>query len=244
MSNSRNWPMIGAHGMTFGVGGYHKHTWTDWSLLPVSIPTFAPAVPALSLETVPGASGAIDYTEALTGAVPFQNRQGSFEFIVLPDQAYETAKSEIAQFLAGKTLNCILDDDPNYFYSGRFWVNDAASNRGYGTIVISYEVDPYKYSVATVNLSNVWSYNLNALKYHVIELDTSESLTLINPSATGVKMKVTTTAGISISKGGTTESCPEGTKTTTMALSSGSNSLTITGATAYVRIEVLLDKSL
>jgi len=27
-------------------------------------------------------------------------------------------------------------------------------------------------------------------------------------------------------------------------LSSGSNSLTITGATAYVRIEVLLDKSL
>ena len=212
-------------------------------MLPTVIPTFAPAQPVLNIQTVPGVSGVIDYTEALTGFVPFQNRQGTFEFIVLPDMAYETAKSTISDYLAGRGLNCILDDDPSYFYSGRFWVNEAASNRGYGTIAISYDVDPYKYNVASSEVANLWAENLPDLKYKVLALNGSETLRILNPGVASVKLRVTTNATITLEKGAAVETINTGTKDTTTQLPSGITEVTFTG-TASVRVEVLLGKSL
>lgn len=56
------------------IGG--KHTFRDWSLVPTEIPSFAPAMPDMRYQDVPGASGSLDSTDALTGSVAYQNREG------------------------------------------------------------------------------------------------------------------------------------------------------------------------
>ena len=238
--NNRNWPNINKHGMT--IGG--KHTFTDWSLLPMEIPVFSQAQPALSFENVPGASGSLDYTEVLSGSIPYKNREGSFEFIVLPGQDYETAKSAVVNFLAGQRLNCVLDDDPYFFYSGRFWVNEAQSNRGYGTIVISYIADPYKYA-NNLTGSESWLWDQDNIVYiGGITVSTSVTKHLINPSGSSVTPKFICSAAMTVTKGGSTYNLPAGTTTSPgFTLATGDNTLTFAG-NGTVLVDYLVSKSL
>ena len=54
--------------------------------------------------------------------------------------------SDIMNSIQGKRIKAILDDDPNYYYVGRFYVSDwDSSGDTYSTITISYEVEPFKH---------------------------------------------------------------------------------------------------
>ena len=55
--------------------------------------------------------------------------------------------SEILNYLHGQKLKAVLEDDPDYFYEGRFAVNEWKSDKNYSVIVIEYELYPYKKSV-------------------------------------------------------------------------------------------------
>ena len=240
--NSTDWPTCADHSMT--IGG--KHTFLDWGLMPAEIPVFAQAAPALSFEEVPGASGALDYTEVLSGEIPYQNREGSFEFIVLPGQSYETVRSTIANFLAGKRLNCVLDDDTTYFYTGRFWLNEAQSNRGYGTIVISYVVDPYKYSnLQTGSMDWLWNDLFNTTIYYgTFTVSGTKARNLINPSGSAVTPKFTCSSAMVVTKGGTTYNLPAGTTTNPgFTLAPGNNNMTFAG-NGTVLVDYSIGKSL
>lgn len=47
--------------------------------------------------------------------------------------------------IQGKRIKVVLDDDPSYYYIGRFYVSDwDSSNDTYSMITISYNVDPHK----------------------------------------------------------------------------------------------------
>lgn len=192
MSNERQWPIIAAHSMT--IGG--KHTFRDWSLVPTEIPSFAPAMPDMRYQDVPGASGSLDSTDALTGSVAYQNREGSFNFVVLPDQNWAAAYSEIMNFLQGKRFNCILDDDPEYFYTGRFWVNQWKSNPGHSTIVIDYNVEPYKQSVdTTADYDWLWDDLFDiTIYYGSFTVNGTKTRTFINPGSDEVTPKFTCSA--------------------------------------------------
>lgn len=53
--------------------------------------------------------------------------------------------SNIMNSIQGKKIKAVLDDDPEYYYNGRFYVSDwDSSGDTYSTITISYIVDPYK----------------------------------------------------------------------------------------------------
>lgn len=129
------------HSITFGS----KNTWEDWHLVPSSRPVFSP--PALKKKTldIPGGDGLIDLSDSLTGYSVYNNREGSFEFIVMNDYwEWQEAYSTIMDYLHGIKMTAFLEDDPDYYYEGRFTVSDWKSDKNYSLIVIDYDVAPYK----------------------------------------------------------------------------------------------------
>ena len=108
------------HSVTFG----DKNTWDDWRLVPASRPVFNPPAQKVTTLDIPGGDGVIDLSQSLTGYPVYQNRTGSIEFIVMNDfKPWHMAYSDIMDYLHGQKLRAVLEDDPEYFYEGRFTVN-------------------------------------------------------------------------------------------------------------------------
>lgn len=132
------------HSITFG----EKNTWDDWRLVPSSRPVFNPPTQKVKTLDIPGGDGVIDLSQALTGYPVYQNRTGSIEFIVMNGfKPWHMAYSDIMDYLHGQTMRAVLEDDPEYFYEGRFTVNAWKSEKDWSRIVIDYSVGPYKWSV-------------------------------------------------------------------------------------------------
>lgn len=122
-----------------------KNTWDDWHLIPSSRPVISPPSVRKSAVTIPGAHGSLDTTTLLTGYPLFENRSGSLEFYV--DQGYwdwTTAYMTIMSYLHGRVRKMILEDDPSWYYEGRFSVNQWKSNKDFSTITINYDLYPFK----------------------------------------------------------------------------------------------------
>lgn len=129
------------HSITFG----NMNTWDDWHLVPTSRPKFN--TPPLKSKTIDiqGGNGLLDLSESLTGYPVYGNREGSFEFMVMNDyKSWEEAYSDILDYLHGQTMRAFLEDDPKYYYEGRFTVNEWRSEKNNSVIVIDYSVAPYK----------------------------------------------------------------------------------------------------
>lgn len=144
------------HSVIFG----DKNTWDDWHLIPSARPVFA--VPSQKVVTVdiPGADGIIDLSTALTGKPTFNNREGSFNFIVMLDLSYgewQDRYSEILNTIHGKSVRIILEDDPEWFYQGRVAVNvwSSPSDGSGSTVTIDYSVDPYKYKISDPTIKSL-----------------------------------------------------------------------------------------
>lgn len=132
------------HSITFGS----KNTWDDWRLVPVSRPLFNPPAQKVKTLEIPGGDGIIDLSQALTGYPVYQNRTGSIEFLAMNDfKPWQIAYSDIMDYLHGQKMRAILEDDPEYFYEGRFSVNEWKSEKDWSRIVIDYDVGPYKWAV-------------------------------------------------------------------------------------------------
>lgn len=123
------------------------NTWDDWHLVPSSRPLFNPPEQKVVSVDIPGTDGYIDLSNTLTNFPLFQNRTGSIEFIVVNDYGnWSTRYSEIMDYLHGRTLKAVLEDDVEFYYEGRFYVEDWTSNNDgtWSTIKIGYSVQPYK----------------------------------------------------------------------------------------------------
>jgi len=150
------------HSMTFTYlkewdDAVKKHgtvnTWDDWHLIPTSRPVFNPPAVKTVYIDIPGANGKLDLTEALTGYPLYDNREGSFEFIVANGYraSWIGGYQKFANWLHGKDLRCVLDDDPSYYYEGRFSIDNWTSNNNgtWSNVTFKYSVKPYKYSMKT-----------------------------------------------------------------------------------------------
>lgn len=132
------------HSITFG----DKNTWDDWRLIPSSRPVFNPPAQKVKTLDIPGGDGLIDLSQALTGYPVYQNRTGSIEFYVMNDfKPWQNAYSDIMDYLHGQTMRAILEDDPEYYYEGRFTINTWKSEKDWSKIVFDYSVAPYKWSI-------------------------------------------------------------------------------------------------
>lgn len=139
-----------SHSITFSPVGSTdpaeaRNTWKNWFLIPSSRPDVSsPGIDAKYI-TVPGRHGAIDITEYLTGEPVLSNRTGSWEFLIDNDHKdwYEL-RHEILNYLHGKKMKCVLNDEDSTYYIGRFTV-DPKSGESNSTISITYNLEPYKY---------------------------------------------------------------------------------------------------
>lgn len=142
-----------------GVQFGSKHTYDDWSLVltdkKLGLPT-----PKTSSVNIDGADGVIDTSEVLCGEIKFNNRMLEFEFTMTTDyENYNELMTEIANYLHGKKLKIILDEDDQYYYYGRCSVNEWSSDKRIGKIVIKCDCEPYKYmlreSVVTAKIGGL-----------------------------------------------------------------------------------------
>lgn len=126
------------------------NTWDDWHLIPTSRPVFQQGDVKTLYIDIPGADSKIDVSEALSGYPTYNNREGSLEFIVANGwrKNWATGFSQFANWLHGKVLRIVLDDDPEYFYEGRMKLNEWKSNNDgtWSNVTIDYDLKPYKYS--------------------------------------------------------------------------------------------------
>ena len=126
-----------------------KNTWESWGLVPESRPTLPHPSQKTKTQECDSINGIIDLSWSNVPYPLFSNREGSFSFIYNPivQMGYDKYKpwnvlySEISEFLHGRKLRMVLEDDPEYYYEGRFWVDGWSSETdGSGSkITIGYQ---------------------------------------------------------------------------------------------------------
>lgn len=134
------------YGVTFYKDDTPMHTYTDWQFLQVGVAMVEPPLPRTNYQVVPGREGALDFTQALDGFVHYEqtNFVGKYRCIA-PRERWKEIYSEILMFLHGARIKVVFDDDPAYYWEGRFTVNAPEFDKAKWDIEITGEVDPYKY---------------------------------------------------------------------------------------------------
>ena len=141
--------------------GHTRHTSLDWFLSPKERPSIEKASVKEHYIDIPGSNGGLDLTESLTGFPLYEFIEGEFEFTILNDKvipilengevtkevtiSWEVLNRDIRDFLNGKKMYMMLEDDPSWYYYGRFGVEKYdSSDNSYSKIKITYKVYPYK----------------------------------------------------------------------------------------------------
>lgn len=222
------------HSITFG----DKNTWDDWFLIPSSRPVFNPPKVKTVYIDIPGADWHLDMSESLTGEVVYEGREGSLEFIV--DNGHRTWSelySDIMDYLHGQQMRAVLEDDPSYYYEGRFAVNQWKSDPHNSKITIDYNVAPYKFELFSSLEDWLWDpFNFEtgiAREYGDLTVDNELILVIEGNRKSVVPSFIVSSedgSGLKVEFDGTTYSLPDGTsKVANIVIKQGTNALTFTG---------------
>lgn len=140
-----------------------RNTWEHWRIVPTSRPTFAPPSPNTNLVTISGANGSEDLSQVLTGYPTYGNRTGSFEFVVMNDfRHWQEAYTDIMTTVHNKKLICIYEEDPEYYYVGRWSVQNWTPGESNSKITLNYTLDPYKWRIYDSDGAWLWNpFNFN-----------------------------------------------------------------------------------
>ena len=120
-------------------------------MVPDGRPIIATPDPITNYIDIPGASGQMDLSESLTRYPTYSNREGSINFLVLNDygenDSWQKRYQSLCKYIHGRRLELALEDDPDYFYEGRFKVEswESGNDGGYSSVSIGYTLDSYKY---------------------------------------------------------------------------------------------------
>lgn len=130
-----------------GISFNSKHSYWDWGLMLAKPPKISSPEPKTHYVDIPGAHGAMDLTEALTGKVQYKNRDIEMEFVAMADREdWSAIYSDILAVLHGQVAEITLDDDPQHYYKGRVKVGDPQRDRKHVIIKMTAEVEPFKRS--------------------------------------------------------------------------------------------------
>lgn len=123
-----------------------KKTYDDFGLRLSSIAIGFPEAKT-NLIDIPGVDGSVDLTEAL-GEIAYKNRSMELVFDALGEyEPWHALCTQIANYLHGRRLKVILDTDPYYYYIGRLTLDTSKTNETLHEVVISGDMDPYKYEL-------------------------------------------------------------------------------------------------
>ena len=170
----------GMHSITFNG----MNTWDMWHMAPKSRPFVVAPQVKTEYVNVPGADGLLDYTEVLTGKPRYANRTGQWEFLIDNfGQQWYSLYSDILSKLHGKYFDeIILEDEPDYKWKGRLTVTGQFGNSDYSSVIIGYNLDPYKRALDNNNIPN-WKWNDlfgNTIYYGSFSVNGIKAHTIIN----------------------------------------------------------------
>lgn len=125
-----------------------QDTYLTWDMVPTKRLYVAPPETKTNYVDLPGANGGVDYTELLTGFPMYGYRKGSWEFLLIPAENWSNVYQSLVETFHGKKHDIILQDDPNYYYTGRLNINEWETNDHNSLITIDYVLDPERKSVS------------------------------------------------------------------------------------------------
>lgn len=207
-------------------------TFTDWGLKLESMSVSFPEAKTDQVD-IPGANGLLDLSE-VNGQICYKNRTLTLNFSLLDDYTeWHDLSSKIARALHGKVVKCILPDDPNYYYEGRFSLQSTKNSDVLADFVFSGDVQPFKmerYTAAENWLWALFSFE-NGIVRGYSEISVSGSLTLeVIGSDMPIVPEITCSAAMNVEIGGQVFELVEGVnKNYDIVLGSGRNMMKFTG---------------
>lgn len=128
-------------GVTLG----NKHSYYDLGLWLSKYPEITPPIPKTKTVDVPGADGALDLSKVLTGYATYNRRTITMEFSILkPRDEWPEIHSDIMDQLHGQEMDLILDDDPEFCYTGTLSVSAFDPQKVTSGVKITMDAEPYK----------------------------------------------------------------------------------------------------
>lgn len=139
-----------------------KNTWDEWALMPVKAGRIDFATAELKYEAVEvaGSDDVLDFTEALTGYPLYKQRKGSISFRFFDNGVpVRNRFDQIKNFLHGKKAIAIIEDQPEYYYEGRFLVGDLkfAKRGNWADFELSYILNAYKIELGSSDDDWLWN---------------------------------------------------------------------------------------
>lgn len=213
-------------------------TYDDWRIVPESRPLISPPEVKTEYIDIPGADGSLDYTEAL-GGVKYGDREGSWTFYVLNPLSgfggtylpWNQLYSLIMTKVHGKRKRIWLESDPDYYYTGRIFVDQWNSNKDYSKITLKYIIDPWKYPITTTSNYD-WKWNelfSNTIFYGTFDVVGQKHRNLINPSSSPITPSLYCTSSMDVTFGANQYTVPSGTSTAKFVLAPGNNFMVFKG---------------
>lgn len=160
------------------------HSYRDLNLI-LSKPVIPPAQVKVNMIDIPGGDGSIDLTEA-HGKINYYDRECTFTFAVFPYEDFEQKKREVSNLINGKRFKITLDKDPDYYWIGRCYVNEYASDKKKYTIVIGATVAPYKLK----QMETVYTFTLGAPKTVVLPNERKWAIPTIETDEPSAEVKI------------------------------------------------------
>lgn len=196
-------------------------TFTDWGLKLESMSVSFPEAKTDQVD-IPGANGLLDLSE-VNGQICYKNRTLTLNFSLLDDYTeWHDLSSKIARALHGKVVKCILPDDPNYYYEGRFSLQSTKNSDVLADFVFSGDVQPFKmerYTAAENWLWDLFSFE-NGIVRGYSEISVSGSLTLeVIGSDMPIVPEITCSAAMNVEIGGQVFELVEGVTLTMISFS-------------------------
>ena len=141
----------GEHSITFADADSssslinRKNTWEHFYMIPSSSLSTSIYTPRVFLIDMPFSSRTIDFTpEILKEEIFYRgSMRGQWEFYIDHNRwtNWYTAKKEIETYFNGKRLKCLLEDDPDIVYKGRFYITNWSDEANYSKVTIDYYID-------------------------------------------------------------------------------------------------------
>lgn len=126
-------------GIKFG----NYHSYDDFSLI-LSQKTMGTPSPKVETIDIPGGDGVLDLTDFF-GEVRYNNRNLSFDFsTMVPHEQFMDLFSRVQNALHGQRMQIVLDDDAEWYYTGRITVSEWKAERNIGKLTIDCDCEPFK----------------------------------------------------------------------------------------------------
>lgn len=209
-----------------------KNTYDEWGLVPMSRPVVNPPTVKTTYVDLPASHGVLDYTSLLLQETPYGQREGSWEFYVKAGRNWANVYSILMNFLHGERHTVILEDDPNFQYVGRLFVNEWRSDKNYSTITIGYNLDPFKYSVNGTEDED-WLWNdlfAEVIQYGTFNVSSTKYRNFINQGLRTAIPTFTLSAAMTVEFNGSSYNLMKGKNyNANLALEPGDNIMKFTG---------------